>query len=292
MCLGTTLQIVPSGNLPLLTKRNGGKVVIVNLQPTKQDKKCHLKICTYVDTVMEKLCRELGVAIPCFTQPSVTLTSLVNSKPKWKPYPLTTVIDKELLLPVRGEAVIEPVKSETLEGTVKLEKVSTKSVKTEESSKANKRNISHSEKKAENDQSVHTRPEAGADLSGGFATKAERDSGDAVAQTVSALKGEIKTEDQGNSSAKDESESVAADVDHSTSGSDSNDHVHTSAALIRKDVGQFEQTHCLLSKPQDVGSISRPSPTHQTSAETEAGDTSSSQSDSKKLKLDHSVTER
>lgn len=35
LTLGTSLQIKPSGNLPLCTKRKGGKLAIVNLQPTK-----------------------------------------------------------------------------------------------------------------------------------------------------------------------------------------------------------------------------------------------------------------
>lgn len=35
LTLGTSLQIKPSGDLPLLTKRTGGKLGIVNLQTTK-----------------------------------------------------------------------------------------------------------------------------------------------------------------------------------------------------------------------------------------------------------------
>lgn len=29
------MQIIPSGSLPLYTKKTGGKLVIINLQPTK-----------------------------------------------------------------------------------------------------------------------------------------------------------------------------------------------------------------------------------------------------------------
>lgn len=64
ICLGTTLQIVPSGNLPLRNRRYGGKLVICNLQPTKHDKKADLLIPMYVDKIMEKLCKFLGVEIP------------------------------------------------------------------------------------------------------------------------------------------------------------------------------------------------------------------------------------
>lgn len=76
LCLGTSLQIVPSGNLPLSTKRNGGRVVIVNLQPTKHDRKAAMIINTYVDNVMKLLCEQLKIIIPEFQQPRVLLKSI------------------------------------------------------------------------------------------------------------------------------------------------------------------------------------------------------------------------
>ena len=75
LCLGTTLQIVPCGNMPMLTKRNGGRVVIVNLQPTKHDKACHLKINAYIDDVMRRVCDTLGVTVAMESEPCVVLTS-------------------------------------------------------------------------------------------------------------------------------------------------------------------------------------------------------------------------
>ena len=76
LCLGTSLQIVPSGNLPLATKRNKGKLAIVNLQPTKHDKKADLRIHTYVDDVMTQLCKLLNIKIPDFERPMVLLKSI------------------------------------------------------------------------------------------------------------------------------------------------------------------------------------------------------------------------
>ncbi|CAL4123110.1 unnamed protein product, partial [Meganyctiphanes norvegica] len=61
--LGTTLQIIPSGNLPVNTKKRGGKFVIVNLQPTKQDRHADLIINTYVDDVMRRLLELLDIPL-------------------------------------------------------------------------------------------------------------------------------------------------------------------------------------------------------------------------------------
>uniref|UniRef100_A0A8C9HIZ8 protein acetyllysine N-acetyltransferase n=1 Tax=Piliocolobus tephrosceles TaxID=591936 RepID=A0A8C9HIZ8_9PRIM len=69
--LGTSLQIRPSGNLPLATKRRGGRLVIVNLQPTKHDRHADLRIHGYVDEVMTRLMKHLGLEIPTWDGPNV-----------------------------------------------------------------------------------------------------------------------------------------------------------------------------------------------------------------------------
>ncbi|XP_074795802.1 NAD-dependent protein deacylase sirtuin-6 isoform X4 [Natator depressus] len=83
--LGTSLQIKPSGNLPLLTKRKGGKLVIVNLQATKHDRQADLRIHGYVDEVMTRLMKQLGLEIPEWTGPVVVESSeLVKPEPALK----------------------------------------------------------------------------------------------------------------------------------------------------------------------------------------------------------------
>ncbi|CAB1317180.1 unnamed protein product [Coregonus sp. 'balchen'] len=81
LTLGTSLQIKPSGDLPLFTKRKGGKVVIVNLQPTKHDKHAHLRINGYVDEVMSQLMELLGLDIPKWDGPTVCESSTPDQKP-------------------------------------------------------------------------------------------------------------------------------------------------------------------------------------------------------------------
>uniref|UniRef100_A0A8D0CG41 NAD-dependent protein deacylase sirtuin-6 n=1 Tax=Scleropages formosus TaxID=113540 RepID=A0A8D0CG41_SCLFO len=80
LTLGTSLQIRPSGNLPLATKRKGGKLVIVNLQPTKHDKHADLRIHGYVDEVMIQLTELLGLDIPVWTGPTLCESSAVDVK--------------------------------------------------------------------------------------------------------------------------------------------------------------------------------------------------------------------
>ncbi|XP_030322265.1 NAD-dependent protein deacetylase sirtuin-6 isoform X2 [Calypte anna] len=80
--LGTSLQIKPSGNLPLITKKRGGKLVIVNLQATKHDRQADLRIHAYVDDVMTKLMKHLGLEVPEWMGPVVVESAELSTKPE------------------------------------------------------------------------------------------------------------------------------------------------------------------------------------------------------------------
>uniref|UniRef100_A0A1B6CB19 protein acetyllysine N-acetyltransferase n=2 Tax=Clastoptera arizonana TaxID=38151 RepID=A0A1B6CB19_9HEMI len=84
ICLGTTMQIIPSGNLPLNTKKyNNGKLVICNLQPTKHDKKADLLIHTYVDDVMDMLMGKLGLTIEEYSKDKDPVFKGSKSQIEW-----------------------------------------------------------------------------------------------------------------------------------------------------------------------------------------------------------------
>jgi thiamine pyrophosphate-dependent acetolactate synthase large subunit-like protein len=68
VCLGTSLQIRPICNLPLITKRNGGNVAIVNLQKTPKNKHADLVIHARCDEVMQQVMAQCGFAIPTYVR--------------------------------------------------------------------------------------------------------------------------------------------------------------------------------------------------------------------------------
>ena len=55
ICLGSTLQIMPVGGYPLLTKKNHGQIVVVNLQSTRIDANADLIIHNKLDLVFQIL---------------------------------------------------------------------------------------------------------------------------------------------------------------------------------------------------------------------------------------------
>jgi NAD-dependent SIR2 family protein deacetylase len=57
--LGTSLQIRPCRDLPRKTKKNGGRVVIVNLQKTTMDSVADLIIHERCDYVMKYILEKL-----------------------------------------------------------------------------------------------------------------------------------------------------------------------------------------------------------------------------------------
>jgi len=61
---GSSMQIQPANQLPTYTKKNGGKIVIVNLQKTNLDKKADLVIHGYCDRIFESVADFLDLKIP------------------------------------------------------------------------------------------------------------------------------------------------------------------------------------------------------------------------------------
>ncbi|CAF4363294.1 unnamed protein product, partial [Adineta steineri] len=61
LCLGTSLQIRPCRDLPRKTKKNGGKVVIINLQKTSMDSIANLVIHERCDHVMKYILEKLNL---------------------------------------------------------------------------------------------------------------------------------------------------------------------------------------------------------------------------------------
>uniref|UniRef100_A0A1A8LC76 protein acetyllysine N-acetyltransferase n=1 Tax=Nothobranchius pienaari TaxID=704102 RepID=A0A1A8LC76_9TELE len=135
LTLGTSLQIKPSGDLPLLTKRKGGKVVIVNLQPTKHDKHAHLRIYGYVDEVMKQLMELMGLDIPKWEGPTVCESSGDPSESRADIKPPRTVSVKEK---VKKEEIKEERKRQLTEDEgIKEESVSVKRERSASSQETN-----------------------------------------------------------------------------------------------------------------------------------------------------------
>ncbi len=68
LCLGTSLRIAPACNIPPLTKKHGGKLVIINLQKTPKDKQADMKIHGKSDIIMKLLMQHLSLSIPPFVR--------------------------------------------------------------------------------------------------------------------------------------------------------------------------------------------------------------------------------
>ena len=103
--MGSTLQIIPAGNLPTFARKyhgeGVGRMVILNLQPTKHDKKADLIIHEYVDKVMEMLFEELGFEIPAYDpelDPTKRVKDIEDGNLKGQKYVEWTQSEEEMKL--------------------------------------------------------------------------------------------------------------------------------------------------------------------------------------------------
>ncbi|GAX73653.1 hypothetical protein CEUSTIGMA_g1104.t1 [Chlamydomonas eustigma] len=94
LVLGTSLQIAPSNELPLITHQAGGKVVIVNLQKTPRDRQAKFLVRARVDFCMALLMRELKMSMPNYV--------------RWDTAVITHTLPPLSLLPTSGSAPDKP----------------------------------------------------------------------------------------------------------------------------------------------------------------------------------------
>ncbi len=67
LCLGSSLRITPAADLPYETLKNGGKIVIVNLQKTPLNVDASLCIYAKIEDVIERLMVIMNIEVPLWT---------------------------------------------------------------------------------------------------------------------------------------------------------------------------------------------------------------------------------
>src|SRR5262249_50292618 len=96
ICLGTSLRVRPANTIPMSTIKNGGNLVIVNLQKTPKDKYAQIKLQARCDDVMKSLMDALGVEVKTYHQQNLhgTIQNQVKNNIKFslnKPK-ITTIV--------------------------------------------------------------------------------------------------------------------------------------------------------------------------------------------------------
>ena len=82
VCMGSSLRVSPANDMPAATARNGGNLVIINLQKTPLDAFATLCIYGKCDDVMDLLMQKLGYQIPTWQMKKRLEVSLVEEGAK------------------------------------------------------------------------------------------------------------------------------------------------------------------------------------------------------------------
>eukprot|EP01080_Neovahlkampfia_damariscottae_P002457 gene2457-3167_t len=80
LCLGTSLRVQPANQLPLLTLKNDGNLVICTLQKTPIDEFANLILHTKVDEIMSHIMEHLNINIPIYENTKTFNVSLIKKK--------------------------------------------------------------------------------------------------------------------------------------------------------------------------------------------------------------------